>query len=139
MDVLEGSGPVSDVELRLRIEDRGEWLAVHVSGDVDYRNSTSLRDQVLALIGDDRVPAVVLDLSQVGFIDSSGLGALIMVWRAATSAGGALVLSRPSPVCEGWLERTGLTGHIRSARSLEAARALLTITGGEQTGEARSA
>jgi anti-anti-sigma factor len=51
---------------------------------------------------------IVVDLCQVTFIDSSGLGAIHAARRTAIVDGGNLVVSRPSPMVHGVLEITGL-------------------------------
>jgi anti-sigma B factor antagonist len=51
---------------------------------------------------------VVIDLSQLTFIDSSGLGALHAAKQRAIKNGGTLVVSRPSPTVHRVLEITGL-------------------------------
>ncbi len=51
---------------------------------------------------------VVVDLSQLTFIDSSGLGALHAAKQRAIKNGGTLVVSRPSPMVHRVLEITGL-------------------------------
>jgi anti-anti-sigma factor len=50
----------------------------------------------------------VLDLSQLTFIDSSGLGALHAAKQRAIKNGVTLVVSRPSPMVHRVLEITGL-------------------------------
>jgi anti-anti-sigma factor len=51
---------------------------------------------------------LVVDLGQLSFIDSSGLGALHTARRAAIENGGNLVVSRPTPMVYRVLEITGL-------------------------------
>jgi anti-anti-sigma factor len=51
---------------------------------------------------------VVVDLCQLTFIDSSGLGAIHAARQAAIENGGNLVICRPSPMVYRVLEITGL-------------------------------
>jgi anti-anti-sigma factor len=51
---------------------------------------------------------VVVDLGQLSFIDSSGLGALHNARRAAIENGGNLVVCRPTPMVHRVFEITGL-------------------------------
>jgi anti-anti-sigma factor len=51
---------------------------------------------------------VVVDLRQLTFIDSSGLGAIHNARRAAIDNGGNLVVCRPTPMVYRVLEITGL-------------------------------
>jgi stage II sporulation protein AA (anti-sigma F factor antagonist) len=51
---------------------------------------------------------IVIDLRLLTFMDSSGLGAIHAAWRNAITNGGALVVSRPSPIVQRVLQITGL-------------------------------
>ncbi len=51
---------------------------------------------------------VVVDLDQLTFLDSSGLGAMHVARRMAIKDGGTLVLTRPRPIVSKVLEITGL-------------------------------
>lgn len=51
-----------------------------------------LRDSIRALITQDTT-RIVLDLSQVTYIDSAGVGALVSAFSSARSSGGNLVLA----------------------------------------------
>jgi anti-sigma B factor antagonist len=64
------------MDLVLENATSGSWTVVRVEGELDLHTSPQLRDHVLALIGESP-PNVVLDLSAVGFMDSSSLGMLV--------------------------------------------------------------
>jgi anti-sigma B factor antagonist len=74
-------------------------------GDLDVTTALDLR----ALLGEqltrERV-RIVLDLSEVPFIDSSGVGVLVTANRRSHSAGGALALAALSPGVAKVLELT---------------------------------
>ena len=56
----------------------------------------NLRQAVIREVGEGR-NALVIDLSAVTFVDSSGLGAIVGALRRIRSHGGDLVLVCPSP------------------------------------------
>lgn len=62
-----------------------------VTGEVDVYSAPTLRDRLADLIvsGDH---TVIVDLSGVGFLDSTGLGTLVAALRQAGELGGALPL-----------------------------------------------
>jgi len=80
---------------------------VHLRGEVDLYNAGELRRclEDLASSGQERV---VLDLEQVDFIDSSGLGAMVRGMRRIRQAGGELVLRHPKDRTAKILEISGL-------------------------------
>jgi N-acetylglucosaminyldiphosphoundecaprenol N-acetyl-beta-D-mannosaminyltransferase len=66
-----------------------------VAWPAEVTASTLLNGQVPALVAEPG-RLLVLDLSAVRFLDSSGLGALVRGFRQHAQSGGALVLLRPS-------------------------------------------
>jgi anti-anti-sigma factor len=70
-------------------------VRVQVRGDLDLSTSPELGDALLRELTDGK--AVVLDLSEVTFIDSTGLNALFRALGACKSNGGALALSPNLP------------------------------------------
>ena len=66
---------------------------LHPTGDLDARTAAALETEVLRVVG--AAGRVVLDLRQVRFVDSTGLGALIAVNTRARQQGLALVLRNP--------------------------------------------
>ena len=80
------------MELGVEIEpDRNGWAVVVVRGDVDVASAPRLHDDLVALIsgGSQRV---VLDLDDVDFLDSFGLGVVIGALKRARSHGGDLLI-----------------------------------------------
>jgi anti-sigma B factor antagonist len=58
-----------------------------VSGDIDLANSPAVRKALLKEIRDDRTPRVVMNLSNVRYIDSSGVASLVEGLKAARDVG----------------------------------------------------
>jgi anti-anti-sigma factor len=79
---------------------------LHVSGEIDLQVADELRGAGLAAVSAD---GVAIDLSEVTFIDSSGLAALIEINNVTQSAGQRLTLVSPSRTVRRILELTGLT------------------------------
>lgn len=67
----------------------GDVCVLNIAGHIDAANSHDLKTHLQSLIDDNRIKMVV-DLSAVAFIDSSGLGALVNGLKVATRAGGSL-------------------------------------------------
>ena len=69
---------------------------VRVSGEIDVDTGPQLRDHLLGLVAAGEYD-IVVDLSGVSFLDSSGLGVLVMVHKRIRTAGGALRLAGCQP------------------------------------------
>jgi anti-sigma B factor antagonist len=65
---------------------------VDVSGDIDLANSPEMRKALLHEVRDDRKPRVVLNLSQVRYIDSSGVASLVEGLKASRDSGSRFIL-----------------------------------------------
>ncbi len=64
---------------------------VAASGDVDISTSPDLREALARVVAEGN-RAVVVDLSAVKFIDSTGLGVLVGAFTAVRNAGGRLAV-----------------------------------------------
>ncbi|MFD6324164.1 STAS domain-containing protein [Streptomyces sp. INA 01156] len=74
---------------------QGEWAVLRVSGELDLVTSPVLRQRVHDAVADGR-HSLVLDLSEVWFCDSSGVGVLIATRRLLRSCQGSLRLILPA-------------------------------------------
>ncbi|POX60155.1 anti-sigma factor antagonist [Streptomyces sp. Ru62] len=92
---------------------------VTVVGDLDLHTASHLADalQPLVLTGGHRV---LLDLSDVAFLDSTGLTCLIAVYRTARSTGARLALIAPSERVRRMLALTGTDQVLHSYATLDA-------------------
>jgi len=71
-------------ELTLRIDKNPDGATVSCAGKITATSTGLLQDQVRPLIPNAK--RVVLDLSQVNYLDSSGLGAVVRLWMTAKKA-----------------------------------------------------
>jgi anti-anti-sigma factor len=75
-----------------------------LSGELDASTCRGLAEQLQGPPG----TLVVVDLSELTFMDSSGLGAIHLARRLAVKDGGRLVVCRPQPIVHRVLQLTGL-------------------------------
>ena len=71
----------------------GSWQVLPISGDVDLASAPSLREHLTEIT--EAAPAfVVIDMADLEFIDSTGLGVLVGTLRRVRAAGGDVRLAR---------------------------------------------
>ncbi len=104
--------------LSIRNEFYGHGMIVHAHGQIDHATADLLTHGVMNAARDFPQPHVVLDLSQVTFCDSSGLGAFVTLWKALRARRGILVLADPRPLCRLILRRTGIDRYVTVASTL---------------------
>jgi anti-sigma B factor antagonist len=68
-----------------------------VSGDIDLANSPEIRKALLREVRENRTPKVVMNLSKVRYIDSSGVASLVEGLKASRDAGSRFILYGLSP------------------------------------------
>jgi anti-sigma B factor antagonist len=103
--------------LTIRVRrDRG-YAFVAVAGEVDIATVTRLRESLFELAASDR--ALVVDLDQVSFIDSSGLAALVGAARRAAAHEASLQVVCTRPRIWQLFRLTGLDGQLPLARTLD--------------------
>lgn len=81
------------MQLRMSTRALDGVMVVDCSGRIVFgEESATLRDTVKKVLAQS--PRVVLNLADVQYIDSGGLGTLVSLYTTARNAGGALKLSR---------------------------------------------
>ncbi|MEV4642917.1 STAS domain-containing protein [Actinoplanes sp. NPDC049548] len=83
-------------------------LCLALRGDIDFVNSAPITQAMREAVAEGRPKLVVVDVAEVSFLDSSGLGALVAVLRAAADCGAAFRVERPNANVYGQFEIAGL-------------------------------
>lgn len=96
--------PRHHLDIHAQIDDLGRRILT-LAGDVDLRTVGRLRDQIVGQATDGIT--VVIDLRDVDFMDSPGLGALIHCQRTLAHHGAHLVARAPRGDVLDLLEMTG--------------------------------
>lgn len=83
------------VELGISTREAGDRTVVAVSGEVDIASAPALDVVLSDLIASGQADLVV-DLTAVGFLDSTGLGVLVKALKRAREADGSLAVATGS-------------------------------------------
>lgn len=75
-----------------------------VEGEVDLHNSPSLRGEINHALKGMKTEKLVLNLSKVPYMDSSGIAVLVETLKELRKVGGKLVLTELQPRVRGVLE-----------------------------------
>ena len=112
-----------DGELTLHVDHSRDGVGpmVHVRGEIDSRRRRR-RACLLGLEGD-----VIVDLSEVAFLDSTGLGILVAQRKRLGVDGGSLILRSANPMVARTVELVGLGDWLDEERDTQTcSRAQLT-------------
>jgi anti-sigma B factor antagonist len=98
---------VGAIDLVLESRTESGWGVLAVKGEVDLYTSPQLKEKVGEMVeqGQSRL---VIDLTDVGFMDSSGLGVLVTALKRARERDGQLALVCPEGSVHKVLTITGL-------------------------------
>ena len=72
-------------------------LLVRLTGELDQCSASGIRRDLDTLISDPRVRHLVIDLNDMPFMDSSGLGVILGRYRTMLLRGGTVALMHLSP------------------------------------------
>lgn len=82
----------------------GSTLIASVRGEIDLQNSPNLRVALLQILTDHRPTKIILNLSQVPYMDSSAIAVLVETLQKIRKAGGKMCLTDLQPRVRGLLE-----------------------------------
>jgi anti-sigma B factor antagonist len=85
----------------------GNAQVIAIEGEVDLKTSPQLRDELLEVVG-QAPEKIVVDLSQVRYMDSSGVGTIVEAKRRADSNGATILLAGLQPRVRSVFEITQL-------------------------------
>jgi anti-sigma B factor antagonist len=80
--------------MNCEIRDEGDAAVVALSGDIDLETSPKVRTALLDCVGMKR--SVVVDMSAVAYIDSSGVASLVEAFQSARKSDTRFVLAQVS-------------------------------------------
>jgi anti-sigma B factor antagonist len=107
--------------LSCTVDHRAGAVIVHVAGEVDMTNAGTLRETLIDVLGADPATHLIVDLSGVEFIDSTGVGVIVGARKRAMSRGGTLTAVVATHAVRRVLETTGLLKAWRVTATVEEA------------------
>jgi anti-sigma B factor antagonist len=108
-------------ELRISVTSGPSFTLATLAGECDLHTGRQLRDVLTSEVSRG-TRRMILDLSQLSFMDSTGMQVLLSVRTVLNVRGGTLALVSPQPVVARILELTGADQYIPVYGSLEDAQ-----------------
>jgi anti-anti-sigma factor len=103
----------ADGTLQITVAPTGaDGARVAVVGEVDYLTAPRLKAQLWWVLAEFDPREIVVDLSGVGFLDSTGRGTLLHGWRLAQRKKCQLSVVDPQPRVLAMLRIAGVAGHL---------------------------
>ncbi|MCB0122244.1 MAG: STAS domain-containing protein [Caldilineaceae bacterium] len=93
--------------MELQVQSQNSVTILKIDGRLDSHTMTALRERIDGIVAKP-TPRVVVDLTKVSFLDSSGLATLVYGMKNCREGGGDLCLSNPAQPVRLILELTRL-------------------------------
>jgi len=106
--------------LTIRSQYDADGPVVTLAGEVDLRSSPQLREALLEIL-EQRPARLVIDLSGVEYMDSSGVGTMVEVKRRVERDGGRIILAGLQPRVRSVFEITQLDRFFEIRRDVDEA------------------
>jgi anti-sigma B factor antagonist len=103
----------------------GPWVILHLKGDIDLQHSPKLRTHLQTKI-QAKTPALLVNFTEVNYIDSSGLATLVAYFQGSRPYDGKIALAGLSPRVKSVFDLVRLNEVFPIFPSLEEAKASLT-------------
>lgn len=94
------------MQVKNRIYDGTMYIIL--SGELDEHTANFVRDEIDRLVGAKKVKQVIIDLSELEFMDSTGVGVMIGRYKKFKEKGVPVFISNPSTHAERIFKITGL-------------------------------
>ena len=104
----ENPSPVPPGELHVAVSGADRRYEVRLTGELDMSTAPQLREE-LSHLASEGGAHVTLDMSELAFVDSTGLSVLITGLKSLREEGGDMALRSPTPGTVRVLAITGLT------------------------------
>ncbi len=105
------------MENNITFDQSGNELTVTVGGEIDHHSARKARARIDELFYYYRPKKILLDLSEITFMDSSGLGLILGRFTLARELGGELIIKDPSDNVKKILDLAGTSRLIKIERT----------------------
>ena len=95
----------------------GHILKIKLRGEIDHHSASAVRTSMDDMIKSRRPERLIIDMSAVDFMDSSGLGLIMGRYSLMQSIGGETCVLDPSPATERIMSLAGMERVIKIMRS----------------------
>lgn len=106
--------------MELKIRKHGINYIIDVNGEMDLYNSYKLKELVMKML-EKKVEHFIINLENVDYIDSSGIGALIYICSTIKKLNYRLIITNIHGSVKKVIELTKLMGYFPIANSIEEA------------------
>jgi stage II sporulation protein AA (anti-sigma F factor antagonist) len=101
------------VSLDIKMEIKHNVLCIRLKGELDHHTADELREKASHAIETNEIHHIVLNLEQLSFMDSSGLGVILGRYKQIKQVHGEMVVCAISPSIKRLFDMSGLFKIVR--------------------------
>lgn len=109
------------MDVKCSVEQLADATIVHVAGEIDLVNAAKLREVLIDVLATTPSTHLIVDLAEVGFLDSTGIGVIVGAHKRLTASDGRLTVVVATAAVRKVLQTTGLLKAWRVTDSVKAA------------------
>ena len=96
------------MSLRIDMTSHGKVLLIRIKGELDHHTSEIVRRQIDETFTEEGCAHAILNLSELSFMDSSGLGVILGRYKRINQRGGTLAVCSLTPAVHKLFELSGM-------------------------------
>ena len=83
--------------MQVKIDTKGEVVTAYLSGELDHHTAKAMRESIDSAIELNMPTLLIIDFTDISFMDSSGIGLVMGRYRLLSRTGAELHISGASP------------------------------------------
>jgi anti-sigma B factor antagonist len=107
--------------VNVQVDQKSKYAVITASGEVDLYSSPQLRNRIMELLG-KKTAVIIIDLTQVSYMDSSGVATLVEGLQKSESYNGDFILCGLNSMVSEVFELTRLNTVFKIFDDLESAK-----------------
>lgn len=92
----------------MRMNSTGEVLTVYLQGDIDHHSAKIMREEIDGAIEYNMPSLLIMDFTEVSFMDSSGIGLVMGRFKLLQKSGAKLNITGLSPTLQRIMKLAGI-------------------------------
>ena len=97
---------VMSVDVKIELE--GGDMIAYLNGEIDHHGAAKIRNDIDLRVEGAHPYLLILDFTNVSFMDSSGIGLIMGRYKLMKDIGGALKITNPSPQIKKVMKLAGI-------------------------------
>lgn len=113
--------------LRTTFDVKKDVLIVRLAGELDHHEADILRDEWQEKMYNSGIKHVIVNLADISFMDSSGLGVILGRYKEVLQLGGEMIVCHITPAIKRLFDMSGLFKIVRLEENEEYALSTLGV------------